>query len=90
MRGLKLSPEQQYEICMIIGQWYLDWKKRDIKANFGYAKEELKTMICEGMQATEFSKRDKVSLVGRDEPLKNIQCTTCKKREIQVITSEVV
>lgn len=55
MRGLKLTNEQKSEICMIIGQWYLDWKTRDIAGYFGYAKEDLKTLICEGMSAYEFA-----------------------------------
>lgn len=55
MKDLKLTQEQKSEICMIIGQWYLDWKTKDIASHFGYAKEDLKCLICEGMTAYEFS-----------------------------------
>lgn len=68
---------------MIIGQWYLHWKTKDIRGNFGYAKEELKTLICEGMEATEFTKRTLVKLLGRDEPLKTFECDSCKKRVVR-------
>lgn len=46
------SPEQQDFICYQIGEWYLEWKDRIIvdlqegTHRLGYAKEQLKTLIC--------------------------------------------
>jgi hypothetical protein len=46
-----LSIDEQNEICAIIGDWYLRW--RDVLVDYkhqthklGFAKEELKEMIC--------------------------------------------
>lgn len=49
--NLNLSDEQQETICSIIGEWYLMWKNRiadydDRTHRLGYAKEQLKQMIC--------------------------------------------
>jgi hypothetical protein len=47
-----LTPEQIDFICYQIGDWYLEWKDRlviDLKKGehrLGYAKEQLKTLIC--------------------------------------------
>ncbi len=44
--------EQIDHICYMIGDWYVEWKDRiitDLKQGthrLGYAKEQLKTMIC--------------------------------------------
>ncbi|CAB4151931.1 hypothetical protein UFOVP685_42 [uncultured Caudovirales phage] len=46
------TPEQIDFICYQIGNWYVEWKERlviDLKKGthrLGYAKEQLKTMIC--------------------------------------------
>lgn len=46
------TPEQIDFICYQIGEWYLEWKDRivvDLKEGthrLGYAKEQLKTIIC--------------------------------------------
>lgn len=46
------TPEQIDFICYQIGHWYLEWKDRlvlDLKEGthrLGYAKEQLKTVIC--------------------------------------------
>lgn len=46
------TPEQIDFICYQIGDWYLEWKDRivvDLKEGthrLGYAKEQLKTIIC--------------------------------------------
>lgn len=46
------TPEQIDFICYQIGDWYLEWKDRlviDLKKGthrLGYAKEQLKTIIC--------------------------------------------
>lgn len=46
------TPEQIDFICYQIGHWYLEWKDRlvlDLKKGthrLGYAKEQLKTIIC--------------------------------------------
>jgi hypothetical protein len=45
---MNLTDEQKEWICSYIGDWYLKWKERKIGENFGFAKEELKEMICEG------------------------------------------
>lgn len=46
-----LTFSQECDICYIIGDWYLKWKKHlvnyDTKThNLGRAKEDLKNMIC--------------------------------------------
>jgi hypothetical protein len=47
-----LTPEQIDFICYQIGDWYIEWKDRlvlDLSQGthkLGFAKEELKTMIC--------------------------------------------
>jgi hypothetical protein len=46
------TPEQIDFICYQIGEWYMEWKDRiicDLKQGqhrLGYAKEQLKSMIC--------------------------------------------
>lgn len=46
------TPEQIDHICYIIGDWYIEWKDRIIvdlekgTHKLGFAKEQLKTMIC--------------------------------------------
>lgn len=46
------TPEQIDFICYQIGDWYIEWKDRivvDLKEGthrLGYAKEQLKTIIC--------------------------------------------
>ena len=46
------TPEQIDFICSQIGEWYLEWKHRIIcdleqgTHRLGYAKEQLKTLIC--------------------------------------------
>lgn len=46
------TPEQIDFICYQIGDWYIEWKDRlviDLKKGthrLGYAKEQLKTIIC--------------------------------------------
>lgn len=46
------TPEQIDFICYQIGDWYMEWKDRlviDLKEGthrLGYAKEQLKTIIC--------------------------------------------
>jgi hypothetical protein len=42
------TEEQEMWLCQVIGDWYLIWKKRitDGEHRLGYAKEELKSMIC--------------------------------------------
>lgn len=50
MPEVKFTPEQVDYICYQIGEWYFKWKG-NITPNheqhrLGYAKEELKTMIC--------------------------------------------
>ena len=48
----KLTKEQQDWVCEVIADWYLKWKGC-ITTNphethrLGYAKEELKAMLCE-------------------------------------------
>lgn len=48
----KFTNEQIDFICYQIGEWYLEWKDRiiiDLKQGthrLGFAKEQLKTMIC--------------------------------------------
>ncbi len=51
----EFTQDQKDWICCQIGAWYLKWKYNiadfDHKEHcLGYAKEELKTMICEGEQ----------------------------------------
>ena len=47
---IQFTAEQQDFICYQIGDWYLTWKdgiaNKDGTHRLGYAKEELKTMIC--------------------------------------------
>lgn len=48
---LNLTKEQEMEICAIIGDWYLMWKKKitvepGAEHRLGYAKEILKELIC--------------------------------------------
>lgn len=46
------TTEQIDHICYMIGEWYIEWKERivvDLKQGthrLGFAKEQLKTMIC--------------------------------------------
>ncbi len=42
----KLSFEQECEICSVIDEWYLKWKRKDLNSHIGVAKEELKRRIC--------------------------------------------
>lgn len=49
----KFTNEQINWICYQIGEWYLDWKNNIVVSNtngtqhrLGYAKDELKNMIC--------------------------------------------
>ena len=53
-----LTREQEDDICYIIGEWYLKWRHTMVQHSseckgcdcqqyrLGYAKEMLKTMIC--------------------------------------------
>jgi hypothetical protein len=44
------TAEQVDYICYQIGEWYLKWKNTFQTPNrLGYAKEELKIMICGGL-----------------------------------------
>ena len=47
MKKITLSREQEDYICYVIGEWYVKWKMRDLNSSIGYAKEELKHMICD-------------------------------------------
>lgn len=42
------TKEQEDWLCEAIGEWYLSWKTRIAKGEhrLGYAKEELKSLIC--------------------------------------------
>ncbi len=46
-----ITKEQAHEICYLIDEWYLYWKNRLVDDgqthSLGYAKEQLKSMICE-------------------------------------------
>lgn len=47
-----LSKSQQTEICYLIGEWYMHWKYKITDHDthrLGFAKEELKELICEKM-----------------------------------------
>lgn len=50
----ELTKEQETAICYIIGEWYNKWKHRITdngkEHSLGYAKEELKQMICSGAE----------------------------------------
>lgn len=46
-----LTNEQKDEICYLIGEWYLAWKHtlinfEDRTHRLGFAKEQLKSLIC--------------------------------------------
>lgn len=45
-----LNKEQEYEICYLIDEWYLEWKKKitapGIPHMLGIAKEQLKHLLC--------------------------------------------
>lgn len=48
----EFTPEQRDWICWQIGEWYVKWKDRlvnyeDRTHKLGFAKEILKTMICD-------------------------------------------
>lgn len=52
MSDVKFTQEQKDYICYKIGEWYFSWKERlvnyeDKVHRLGYAKEILKTMICD-------------------------------------------
>ncbi len=52
MKRPEFTQEQENWLCETIGDWYLAWKYRiadyDNKThNLGYAKEQLKALICE-------------------------------------------
>lgn len=47
----KLTFEQEQKICEIIDEWYFSFKNRLVNYQdkthcFGFAKEELKSLIC--------------------------------------------
>lgn len=50
----ELTKEQEMEICYVIDEWYIKWKNcityDGNDHRFGYAKEELKQMICSGAE----------------------------------------
>lgn len=45
------TKEQEYWICDVIGDWYLHWKYKicseDGTHSLGYAKEQLKALLCD-------------------------------------------
>lgn len=48
---LGLTQYQENMICAMIGEWYLEWKDQLVDYDnrthrLGYAKEELKRLIC--------------------------------------------
>lgn len=51
MTKIKLTKEQEIEICYLIGEWYLFWKNKIVDNGcmhrLGVAKKDLKMMICE-------------------------------------------
>lgn len=61
---LNLTDDQANELCYIIGEWYLMWRHRIANYeqkthNLGYAKEQLKSMICEWDEIWESNKEHK-------------------------------
>lgn len=48
MKKPDFTEEQEMWLCEVIGDWYLSWKSRiaDGEHRLGYAKEELKSIIC--------------------------------------------
>lgn len=52
MNKCKFTEEQCEFICYVIGEWYFLWKNKlvnydDKTHKLGYAKEQLKEMICD-------------------------------------------
>lgn len=64
MENPKFTSEQQDWICYQIGEWYLRWKDKMFLPSrchyLGAAKEELKTLICDGLTMEEYIEKLKL------------------------------
>jgi hypothetical protein len=49
MKRPEFTKEQEYWLCEILDNWYFSWKRRIAHGEhcLGYAKEELKEMLCD-------------------------------------------
>lgn len=76
--GLEFTTKQIDHICYQIGEWYTQWENKmwiDGKPNqhwLGFAKEELKTMIC-GDEYTDNSDKLKTEIEKREEIIKFLE-----------------
>lgn len=60
-KPLKFTDNEKIGICSKIGEWYLKWKDQLVDYNnrvhrLGYAKEELKSLICDSDEVEELVK----------------------------------